>query len=726
MAYTPQGWADGSSGGTPITAARLTHIEDGVEDADTRLDAVETGKAPLVHTHPVGDLTASGTPSSSTFLRGDGAWAAPAGGGGGGAVDSVNGQTGTVSLGLVDLDDVQTTGATVGQVVTVSSVSSGGPSGFGLVEPWWGALVAAPTGVQATDEASISAAVAAAGAGGLVQFTSGTYVADGMAPLTGQVWVGNDTTIARPSTSTSSLITATGVDDVTLRGLRFDGARATSGATSNPLVILIDAARPRVLDCTFENTPATNAALIYRGTVSGLVQGCRFANVGYAIVVGLNLGDAYESRDNVVTGNVVDTTDWNAVFFTENLGSTSFSTTVAAASDGQALPQTTITVAATSGFPTAGRVRIGGYGGPVVAYTGKTGTTLTGCTVISGAGTLTTGQAVQIAVQGLVQGTTFVGNTVRAYGDCGVESGSGSVGTVISGNSFYGSALSNQSILFRDARDCSATGNTCANNTKTGAGVGIYLLNLNGTTERIALTGNRIFGNSYCGVLGENVRDVTISGGQVSDTGRVGIRLRNIAGAEITGVAVLRSGEGGIELGQAGTNAVTDGVVTGCRIMDNNQTAVGSGSGLLLFGATTALVSGNRIGDRQTVKTQVYGVRVFDSAVSADITGNDLSGNVTAGIQNFGSSTAIRVVRNRGFNPQGMQSVTPGASPWTYTAGITPEVVYVGGATGASVTKGGFSAVYSTSAGGVFPLEPGEQVVVTYTSPTPTVRVDRK
>ena len=33
MGYEPQEWADGPGGGTPITAARLNHIEQGVADA---------------------------------------------------------------------------------------------------------------------------------------------------------------------------------------------------------------------------------------------------------------------------------------------------------------------------------------------------------------------------------------------------------------------------------------------------------------------------------------------------------------------------------------------------------------------------------------------------------------------------------------------------------------------------------------------------------------------
>jgi hypothetical protein len=46
-----------------------------------------------------GDISATGTPSIGTFLRGDGAWAVPAGGGGGGGIESVVEGTG------IDVDD---------------------------------------------------------------------------------------------------------------------------------------------------------------------------------------------------------------------------------------------------------------------------------------------------------------------------------------------------------------------------------------------------------------------------------------------------------------------------------------------------------------------------------------------------------------------------------------------------------------------------------------------
>lgn len=41
--YTKQTWRPGRTGGTPISAARLQHIEDGIEAVDLALDGVDTG-----------------------------------------------------------------------------------------------------------------------------------------------------------------------------------------------------------------------------------------------------------------------------------------------------------------------------------------------------------------------------------------------------------------------------------------------------------------------------------------------------------------------------------------------------------------------------------------------------------------------------------------------------------------------------------------------------------
>lgn len=71
----------------------------------------------------------------------------------------------------------------------------------------------------------------------------------------------------------------------------------------------------------------------------------------------------------------------------------SLATTIAAGSDGDALPQATINVADTTGFLTAGTITVTSNGGEqTVTYTGKTGTSFTGCT--GGSGVINTGGAV--------------------------------------------------------------------------------------------------------------------------------------------------------------------------------------------------------------------------------------------------------------------------------------------------------------------------------------------
>jgi hypothetical protein len=41
--YTKQTWRPGRTGGTPISATRLQHLEDGIEAIDLALDAVDGG-----------------------------------------------------------------------------------------------------------------------------------------------------------------------------------------------------------------------------------------------------------------------------------------------------------------------------------------------------------------------------------------------------------------------------------------------------------------------------------------------------------------------------------------------------------------------------------------------------------------------------------------------------------------------------------------------------------
>lgn len=78
------------------------------------------------------------------------------------------------------------------------------------------------------------------------------------------------------------------------------------------------------------------------------------------------------------------------------------STTIASGSNGQTLPQATISVASTSSFTTSGELTIGSS---TITYTGKTSTTFTGCS--GGTGTLATGQTVTL------QGTPYAGDELK-------------------------------------------------------------------------------------------------------------------------------------------------------------------------------------------------------------------------------------------------------------------------------------------------------------------------
>lgn len=121
------------------------------------------------------------------------------------------------------------------------------------------------------------------------------------------------------------------------------------------------------------------------------------------------------------TINVVSTTGFptSGTFFVTT------GTTIAAGSNGASLPQGTINVASTSGFPTSGTIFVvTSLGTQTVTYTGTNATQFTGC--LGGTGVMSTGGSVTNGSP--VQTITYTGTNATQFTGC-----SGGVGTLATG-----------------------------------------------------------------------------------------------------------------------------------------------------------------------------------------------------------------------------------------------------------------------------------------------------
>jgi hypothetical protein len=129
-------------------------------------------------------------------------------------------------------------------------------------------------------------------------------------------------------------------------------------------------------------TPAGFQRISYTGTTAGAFTGCTGGTPGTAL-----RGDGDGGRFGYTVGR-----------------QSSANTHVGVASDHAVLPQATVNVGNTVAFPPSGQCFIDSdMGAQLVTYTGKTGTTLTGCT--GGAGTIKVGNGVWGAGNGLNQVT---------------------------------------------------------------------------------------------------------------------------------------------------------------------------------------------------------------------------------------------------------------------------------------------------------------------------------
>lgn len=184
-----------------------------------------------------------------------------------------------------------------------------------------------------------------------------------------------------------------------------------------------------------------------------------------------------------------------------------------------------------------------------------------------------------------------------------------------------------------------------------------------------------------------------------------------VDGITFTGCEFTKNGDCGLQAVGAG---VKNWIVSGGHAGGNTN------AGVRVNAATNFTISGMMCGSISGRGPNNNGI-VIDAAASDNylITGNNVVGNTTAGISDLGTGTSAQVYQNLGYNGlANVTGVTVGASPWTYTAGHTPEAIYVIGGTVSAINIDG-STVQNTT-GSTINLVPNEVMQVTY-SVLPTV-----
>jgi Pectate lyase superfamily protein len=148
----------------------------------------------------------------------------------------------------------------------------------------------------------------------------------------------------------------------------------------------------------------------------------------------------------------------------------------------------------------------------------------------------------------------------------------------------------------------------------------------------------------------------------------------------------------------------------------NEWIGAGSGSpvGFEIQSTTTFNISNNTLFGNTNA---TVGISVGSTATGGVIQGNNLSGTFATTIVSTGSS--IRVLDNQGVNPIGPSALTPGGSPWTYTAGTSPQTLYLSASSSiTAVTQDSVSLLgAATGANTTFTagLGPNEQITIAYT-----------
>lgn len=278
-------------------------------------------------------------------------------------------------------------------------------------------------------------------------------------------------------------------------------------------------------------------------------------------------------------------------------------TTIAAGSNGQALPQATINVASTTDFPTSGTLNVTtSLGTQTVTYTGKTATSFTGCS--GGTGTMSTGAAVTNA------SSRFDAATLTAGSGVSITNGAGTVTIAATGS---GGTVTSVDV------SGGTTGLTTSGGPITGSGT-------------ITLAGTLNAANGGTGQSSYTKGDLLAASG-ASALAKVGVGTNGqVLTADSTQTA-------GVKWATPTTGTVTSVDVSGGSTGLSFSGGPITGSGTITMAGTLDVDNGGTGATSLTGYVKGNGTSAFTA--SASVPGSDVSGNISGNAANVTGTVAI-------------------------------------------------------------------------------------